>query len=102
MKSVKEIIANNPTPWTGSKVTASIIKNQIERRWTKEEAENFDPTYDARTFRGWREQNCIVNKGETGLQSFVLIERKDDKGKVIKYHKKIWLFYRKQVSPISN
>ena len=101
MRSIKQIVEDDPSPWTGSEVTASLLKNQISQRWTKEEAENFDPTYDARTFRGWRKHNCIVNKGETGLQSFVLIEKKDANGKVIKkYHKKIWLFHRKQVSPI--
>ena len=103
MKSIKEIVKEEPSPWSGSETTQNLVRSQISQRWTKEEAENFDPKYDTRTFRGWREQNYFVNKNEKGLESFVLIEKKDAQGKIIKkYNKKIWLFHRKQVSPISN
>lgn len=102
MKSIKEVFSeDDTTPWTGSEATYSAVKAQIEKRWDKKTADEFRASHDARTFKGWLSRNFIVNKGEAGLESFVMIEKKDKNGKVIKkIPKKIWLFHRKQVSPI--
>lgn len=101
MKSVKEIIANDPSPWSGSEITASAVRSQILERWGPEEAKRFNPLFDARTFKGWLAQNFCVNKNEKGLKSFVILEKKDKNGKVIKkVPKSIWLFHKNQVSPL--
>jgi len=99
MRSIKEILTeNDPTPWSGSEATYLAVKSQIEQRWGKKVSEAFRPSHDARTFNEWLKRKFIVNKGEEGLKSFVVIERKNEKGGVKKIPKKIWLFHRKQVS----
>ncbi len=102
MKSIKEVLSeDDPTPWTGSEATFLAVKNQVAQRWGKKTANEFRATHDARTYRGWLSRNLVVNKGESGLESFVIVEKKDKSGKVIeKIYKKIWLFHRKQVRPI--
>ncbi|OGI66948.1 hypothetical protein A2823_02500 [Candidatus Nomurabacteria bacterium RIFCSPHIGHO2_01_FULL_41_91] len=77
------------------------VRNAVEKRWDKKTADEFRASHDARTFKGWLSRNFVVNKGEAGIESFVIVEKKDQSGKVIeKIYKKIWLFHRKQVSPI--
>lgn len=100
MRSINEILReDDPTPWSGSEATYLAVKSQIEQRWGKKVAETFKPTHDARTFNEWLKRKFIVNKGEEGLKSFVIIEKKNEHGEVIKkIPKKIWLFHRKQVS----
>lgn len=102
MKSIKQVLSeDDPSPWTGSEKTFELVKAQVAERWGKEEAEKFRASHDARTFKGWLSRNLIVKKGQTGLESFVLIEKKNERGEVIKrVHKKIWLFHRNQVSPL--
>jgi hypothetical protein len=101
-KSVKEIInEDDPTPWTGCEATEKLLRSQILERWGQKEADKYRAKYDARTFREWLKRKKIVNKGEHGLESFVVIEKKDQEGNVIKkYPKKIWLFHKRQVSPM--
>ena len=102
LKSIKQVLTeDDPTPWSGSQATFLAVRNQVEKRWNKKTADEFRASHDARTFKGWLARNFVVNKGETGLESFVIVEKKDRSGKVIeKIYKKIWLFHRKQVSPI--
>jgi len=103
MKSIKTILSEeDPTPWTGSEATEKLVRDQVEARFGKKEASKFRAKYDARSFREWLKRKKIVNKGEHGLESFVIIEKKNPQtGEVIKkYPKKIWLFHRRQVSPM--
>lgn len=102
MKTIKQVLTeDDPTPWSGSEATFWAVKNQVEQRWGKNTANKFRATHDARTYKGWLSRNFKVNKGEAGIESFVIVEKKDQTGKVIeKIYKKIWLFHRKQVSPI--
>ena len=102
MKSIKEVLTeDDPTPWTGSQATYLAVRNAVEKRWGKKVADEFRASHDARTFRGWLSRNLAVKKGEKGLESFVIVEKKDQAGKVVdKIYKKIWLFHRRQVSPI--
>jgi len=101
LKNIKQILEEDATPWTGSTQTEELVREQIAKHWGEEEAEDFDPAHDTRTFRGWLERNFAVKKGEKGLRSFVVLEEKDLKGKVVKRHvRNIWLFHKRQVSPI--
>jgi len=50
------------------------------------------------TIKQWNENGYRVKKGEKALKSFIVVERKDKKGEVVKrYPKRINLFYSKQV-----
>ena len=102
MKSIKQVLTeDDPTPWTGSEATYLAVRNAVEKRWGKKTANEFRASHDARTYKGWLARNLAVNKGEAGIESFIIVEKKDQSGKVIeKIYKKIWLFHRKQVSPI--
>ncbi len=102
MKSIREVLSEDDrTPWSGSKATYMAVKSEVEKRFGKKTADEFRPEFDARTFRGWLSRSMAVNKGERGLRSWVILEKKDKSGKVIKkFPKKIWLFHYKQVSPI--
>jgi hypothetical protein len=101
MKSVKEVLSeNDPSPWTGSEATFELVKSQVESRFGKKVADQWRPEYDTRTFRAWLARNYAVMKNQRGLESFVIIERKNDRGEIEKKRKKIWLFHKNQVSPI--
>ena len=99
MKSIGEVLTeDDPSPWR-SPVTYELVKSQIAERWGKKVADSFNPKRgDARTFRAWLDRHMVVNKNERGLESFVIIERKNEHGEIEKKRKKIWLFHRKQVS----
>ncbi len=84
--------------WTGSAITAELVKDQILDRWGEDEANNYDPKRNCLTFSRWLEHGFRVKKGEKAIKSFVVIEQKDEKGVVVrKYPKTINLFYIKQV-----
>ena len=85
--------------WTGSQNTSSMVRSQIAERWGAEEAKRYDPQKNCLTFSAWRENGCIVRKGEKALKSFIVVEKKDkETGEVIAKHlKTIHLFYEKQV-----
>ena len=84
--------------WTGSAVTAELVKDQILDRWGREEADNYDPKSNCLTFSRWLENGYQVKKGEKAIKSFIVIELKNEKGVVIrKYPKTINLFYVRQV-----
>jgi hypothetical protein len=103
LKSIKEVLTeNDPTPWTGSEKTYELVKAQIAERWGQKVANSFSAKRgDVRTFRAWLARKFVVNKSEHGLESFVIIEKKNDRGETIKkVPKRIWLFHRKQVSKL--
>jgi len=93
----KKITSN----WTGSETTESLVRKQISNRWGSEEAERYDPKANCLTIRQWNKNGYRVRKGETALKSYIVIEKKDDKGTVIEtYPKRINLFYQKQVEQV--
>lgn len=102
VQSIKQVLTeDDPSPWSGSEATFLVTKNAVEERFGKKVADKFRATHDARTYRGWLARNFKVNKGESGIESYVIVEKKDKDGEVIgRIYKKIWLFHRKQVSPI--
>jgi hypothetical protein len=99
MKSIGEVLSeNDPTPWTGSEATYEMVRAQVEERWGKKVADSFRASHDARTFREWMKRNFIVNRGESGLKTFVVLKKIDKNGAEKKIMKRIWVFHRKQVS----
>ena len=95
---MKKKITSN---WTGSETTESLVRKQISNRWGSEEAEKYDPKANCLTIRQWNKNGYRVKKGEKALQSYIVIEKKDEKGTVIEtYPKRINLFYQKQVKQV--
>ena len=93
----KKITSN----WTGSESTETLVRKQILARWGSEEAERYNPKANCLTIRQWNKNGYRVRKGEKALQSYVVIEKKDEKGAVIStYPKRINLFYQKQVEQV--
>lgn len=93
-----EHIAKAITNWTGSSKTEELVREQVRERWGEEEAENFNPRFSARPLRQWSKIGFKVKAGSKALRSFVLIEKKDEKGKVTgKIFKTVFLFHTRQV-----
>jgi hypothetical protein len=94
---MEKILSN----WTGSTMTAELVKKQIIARWGIEEALNYDPKSNCLTFSQWQKSGYRVKRGEKAIKSFIVIERKDKENKVIgTYPKQINLFYVRQVQKI--
>jgi N-terminal domain of anti-restriction factor ArdC len=89
--------------WTGSQSTSDLVRRQIAERWGAEEAKRYDPRKNCLTFSAWRENGCIVRKGEKAIKSFIVVEKKDkETGEVVAKHlKSICLFYEKQVEAVN-
>lgn len=92
----KKITSN----WTGSEITESLVRKQISARWGSEEAEKYNPQVNCLTIKQWNLNGYRVKKGEKSLKSYIVVEKKDEKGEVVEtYPKRINLFYEKQVVP---
>jgi len=84
--------------WKGSLNTTKNVRKQIIERWGEEEASNYDPKCNYLTFNQWSENGYRVKKGEKAIKSITLLEKKDERGEVIrKYAKTVNLFYMRQV-----
>ncbi len=103
MQHISELI-NSDTPKTtykGSEKTYEDVKAQIKERYGDAEAERYDPYLLARTFRQWLKIGYRVRKGEKALQSTTLVEKRNEKGELIRtYPKKISLFLDTQVEKV--
>lgn len=90
--------------WTGSSITYRLVRQQIEKRWGKKAAENYNPTENCFTYLGWKDKGFQVKRGEKALRSITYVHPKDkETGEVdedIKYPKNVFLFYKNQVEPI--
>jgi hypothetical protein len=85
------------TNWTGSSKTEELVREQIKERWGEDEAEDYDPRFSCRTLPQWRRMGMKIKPGSKALRSFVLLQEKDEKGKVIrKRFKTVYLFHTKQ------
>lgn len=94
MKSVEELVA---TPFTGSELTKTMIKNQILERWGEAEAERYNPYQNARTYAQWIKLGFTVKKGQKALKSITYLDAKNERGEVVKIPRTVSLFYRLQV-----
>lgn len=100
MKSIKEL-AEHPTSYRGSEETRKLVEAEIERRWGRKAAEDYDPYSNCRTFAQWLSVNRRVKKGEKAIRSYTVIDETDESGKVIKRHKRYcFLFYVLQTEPV--
>jgi hypothetical protein len=79
--------------------TKHIVRQEIAKRWGKEEAKKYNPRKNCFTFDGWIERGYVVQKGEKAIRSWVLLTDKDDEDK--KYPKNVFLFYKKQVKKLT-
>lgn len=94
----KEITSN----WSGSKKTADKVRGQIAERWGNDEANRYDPKVNCMTIGLWNKNGYRVKTGEKAIKSYVVIEKKNKKGEVVKkYPKIINLFFDRQVVPAS-
>lgn len=105
MQHISELIsADTPkTPYKGSEKTYADVKEQIRERYGEEEAERYDPYMLCRTFRQWLKIGYRVRKGEKALTSTTFVEKRNEKGELVKrYPKKINLFNSNQVEKIDD
>ena len=103
MKHISEVISEGmpPSTYKGSEKTYEMVKEQIRERFGEEEAERYDPYHLCRTFNQWLKIGYRVKKGETALKSVTMVEKRDEKGVLIRsYPKKINLFMDTQVEKI--
>ena len=99
MKQVKEVLVS---PYKGSEATYEMVKEQIEKRWGEERAEEYDPHVDCMPFSSWFSQGYIVKKGQKALKSITFVEVKNEKDEVVKKIRRVVnLFHRRQVEKIS-
>ncbi len=80
-----------PTNYTGSKVTAEIVKSTLKERYGEEVANNWRPEF-TRTFRNWLMLGYRVLPGQKAIRTFTLIKGKDDKT----WKKPVFLFHINQ------
>ena len=100
MQSISEIMEKCPTPYTGSSMTRDMILSQIISRFGKEEADNYQPESNCRTFVGWLKLGYRVKKNQKALRSVTFVDKLDEKGNVVKKIKRtVFLFYMLQVEP---
>jgi hypothetical protein len=92
-----------PTPayWKGSERTADAVRDEIERRWGRSEAENYDPLTNCFTYQTWKAKGYFVKKGEKAIRSITYVETRGEteEGEEVSttYPKTVYLFYIKQV-----
>lgn len=97
MKSVEELVA---TPFTGSELTRTMIRNQISERWGEAEACRYDPYSNARTFSQWTKLGFRVRRNERALRSVTYLDSTNERGEAIKIPRTVSLFYRLQVEKV--
>jgi len=97
MISVAECVA---TPYTGSQTTKDAVRAQIVERFGEAEGAKYDPYSNARTFAQWTQLGYTVKKGQKALRSITYIEKKDEKGVIIKIPRVVNLFYVLQVDRV--
>ena len=101
MKSIKQVLDEHVSNYTGSLVTREMVRAQIAKRWNKELAESFDPYNDAMTLVAWSRQGYRVKAGERALRSFTISEIKDELGKVTRrIRRPVFLFHFLQVRKV--
>jgi hypothetical protein len=88
-----------PSPWTGSNVTAEIVKKSLAERYGEDLAKSWNPDL-TRTFRNWLMNGYKVKRGEKAIRSFTLLEGKDKDGQKHRFRKPVFLFHFNQCEKI--
>jgi hypothetical protein len=103
MQSIKEIIEGPKiSNWQNSTKTREMVAEQIKDRWGVAELANYNPETSALPFSKWVSLGYRPKKGSRSLKSVTFIEKKDEKGNIVKYPRTIHLFYYRQLEPIPN
>lgn len=90
------------TNYRGSVATRKMVEEQIAARYGQDEARNYLPAQNARTYKSWRDEGYQVKKNEKAIKSITFVEVKDEAGEVVNtYPKTVNLFYIKQVEKIT-
>ena len=99
MKNIKEVLST----YTGSEKTYALVAQQIEKKYGKEEVENYDAYRNCLTFARWLSLGYRVKPGEKALISNTVVEEKDADGNSTKKSipRKVFLFYYKQVEKVT-
>lgn len=88
--------------YKGSQETRSRVHKEIELRWGKEAAAEYDPKVNCFTLNRWDQMGMRVKKGEKGIKSvtFFKFDRITKFGKTTElYPRTITLFFHTQVHP---
>lgn len=95
-----EIAEKKLSFWKGSEATASMVAEEIEKRWGAEAVKQYDPSKNCFTFNHWKAIGYKVKKGEKALRSVTVIEKEKEGQKTQKYFKSVCLFFINQVEKI--
>ena len=99
MNSIHQVIHNPAvSAYTGSVATRANVLSQIEERFGKKAAKDYDPFTNCLTFAKWSSMGYRVKPGQKALKSITFVEVKDEKGEVKKkIPRTVYLFYHLQV-----
>lgn len=90
------------TNYRGSTATRELIFNQLVVKYGIEEAKNYNPETNCRTYKSWLEEGFKVRSGEKSLRSVVMVEVKNKDGEVVRtFPRRISLFYQNQVEKVT-
>ena len=93
MQPINKVLNN----WTGSSKTEELVREQIRQRWGNEEADLYDAHFSCRTLPQWHRLGMKIKPGSKALRSFVLLEEKDESGKIVgRKFKTVFLFHTRQ------
>jgi hypothetical protein len=85
------------TSYRGSETTEKMVRAQLEERYGPEVAQGYNPYENVATLKDWNRHGYRVKKGEKALRSITMVEKKDEKGEVVKrYPKRCFLFHISQ------
>jgi hypothetical protein len=104
IQSIQEIIKGPKiSNWQNSTKTRDMVAEQIKDRWGEAESKkNYNPETSALPYSRWVSLGYRPKRGSRSLKSVTFIEKKDEKGNIIKYPRTVHLFYYRQLEPISN
>lgn len=89
--------------YSGSQRTALLVRKEIEKRWGKKVAKEYDPFSNCLTFNQWSNIGFKIKRGEKSIRSVTFLEKKDEFGNKIKtYPKTVHLFFYNQVEPYNS
>jgi len=99
MKKVSEVLEPKiTTGYMGSKANYDDVKMQLEERFGKKVAADYNPKTNCATYNTWRKAGYTVKPGERSLKSVTFIEKEDpETGEIKKIRRTISLFHRCQV-----
>ena len=90
------------TNYRGSATTRKMVEEQLIAKFGQEEAKNYVPELNCRTYKSWQAEGYQVKKNEKAIKSITFVVVKDGAGDAVNtYPKTVNLFYIKQVEKIT-